>query len=127
MTEKSTHFPQPQSQSQPTSLIDRSRIGVLAVRVDDSNSDHHLWNNNGTWWCHFTLHRPDTTVQRIRASLRTKCVLQARARRDRIFADLNSREDAGPVHRPEPRVGRSANFANPLPPEAVIHSNPLIP
>jgi hypothetical protein len=19
--------------------------------------DHHIWNNNGTWWCHLTLPR----------------------------------------------------------------------
>ena len=33
--------------------------GTLAVRTAEENPDHHLWNNRGTWWCHFTLHRPD--------------------------------------------------------------------
>ncbi len=23
-----------------------------AIRISYSNPDHHLWNHNGTWWCH---------------------------------------------------------------------------
>ena len=60
----------------------------LAVRVDADNPDHHLWNNNGTWWLHCTVHLPDFTSQRVRRSLGTRDVQKARARRDRIFASL---------------------------------------
>ena len=60
----------------------------LAVRVDADNPDHHLWNNNGTWWLHCTVHLPDFTSQRIRRSLGTRDVIKARIRRDRIFAYL---------------------------------------
>ena len=36
--------------------------GVLAIRLDPANPDHHLWNNNGTWWCHFTIY-PDALTR----------------------------------------------------------------
>jgi len=60
----------------------------LAVRVDSSNPDHHLWNNRGTWWCHFTLHKADYTAQRVRISLRTRDQGEARARRDEVLAAI---------------------------------------
>lgn len=57
----------------------------LAVRVDSANPDHHLWNNRGTWWCHFTLHKADYTAQRIRVSLKTRDQGEARERRDELL------------------------------------------
>jgi len=42
----------------------------LAIRVG-TNPDHHLWNNNGTWWCYYTEHLPDCTKRRVRRSLWT--------------------------------------------------------
>jgi hypothetical protein len=67
-----------------------SPFGVLATRPGDggpcaSNPDHHLWNNRGTWWCHFTLHRPDYTAERVRVSLRTRDLAEARLRRDELL------------------------------------------
>ena len=59
---------------------------TLAVRVDRSNPNHHLWNNNGTWWCHFTRHLPDFTKARVRQSLATPNVVEARALRDALLA-----------------------------------------
>jgi hypothetical protein len=57
----------------------------LAVRVNHANSNHHLWNNHGTWWCHFTVHKPDFTKARIRRSLGTTELTLARARRDALL------------------------------------------
>jgi hypothetical protein len=71
-----------------------STPGTLAVRalpaIKDSSEgfNHHLWNNRGTWWCHFTLHRPDYTSERVRVSLRTRDVLEARRRRDQLLSAL---------------------------------------
>ena len=31
-----------------------SQSEELALRIDESNLNHHLWNNNGTWWIHYT-------------------------------------------------------------------------
>jgi hypothetical protein len=62
--------------------------GQLAVRVDDGNPNHHLWNNRGTWWCHFTLHKPDYTAERVRVSLKTRDLDLARTRRDTLLAAI---------------------------------------
>jgi hypothetical protein len=50
-----------------------------------SNPDHHLWNNNGTYWCHYTVHEADHTKRRVRVSLHTKDGEEARARRDTVL------------------------------------------
>ena len=57
----------------------------IVLRVNAANPDHHLWNNNGTWWCHYTVHPTPVTKQRIRASLGTKDLTQARLRRDQLL------------------------------------------
>ena len=62
--------------------------GQLAVRVDEENPNHHLWNNRGTWWCHFTLHKPDYTAERVRVSLKTRDLDVARSRRDELLAAI---------------------------------------
>lgn len=75
-------------ESATTTKIGTSRIGVLATRTSNENPDHHLWNNRGTWWCHFTLHRDDYTSERVRASLKTQDVTVARERRDQLLASV---------------------------------------
>jgi hypothetical protein len=60
----------------------------LAVRPQADNPNHHLWNNNGTWWCHLTVHWPDDTAERVRCSLKTRHLEEARLRRDRLFSRL---------------------------------------
>lgn len=60
----------------------------LALRVNHENPNHHLWNNRGVWWCHLTVHKPDATAERLRFSLKTRDVEQARERRDRIFRQI---------------------------------------
>ena len=57
----------------------------IAIRIG-SNPNHHLWNNNGTWWLHYTEHLPDYTKRRVRLSLRTHSVSAARAIRDVILS-----------------------------------------
>jgi hypothetical protein len=61
---------------------------TLAVRTSPGNLDHHLWNNNGTWYAHLTVHPTPITKQRIRCSLKTKDVQEARRRRDELIATL---------------------------------------
>jgi hypothetical protein len=57
----------------------------LAIRLNPANPDHHLWNNNGTWFVHYTIHPTPFTKQRIRASLGTKNLAEARLRRDQLL------------------------------------------
>lgn len=56
-----------------------------SLRVRASNPNHHLWNNNGTWYVHYTVHPTPLTKSRIRASLETKSLEIARQRRDEIL------------------------------------------
>jgi len=59
---------------------------TLAIRKTD-NQNHHLWNNNGTWWCHYTEHLPDYTKRRVRKSLHTDSIGIARVLRDSLFCE----------------------------------------
>ena len=60
------------------------------IRVDAENPNHHLWDNHGTWFLHYTIHPTPFTKERIRRSLGTKDVNVARQRRDSFFATLAS-------------------------------------
>ncbi len=58
------------------------------IRVRAENANHHLWNNHGTWFLHYTVHPTPFTKERIRRSLGTKDVIVARERRDTFFNTL---------------------------------------
>ena len=68
-----------------------------SIRILGDNPAHHLWNNNGTWWGHLTIHHPDHTAERLRRSLKTKCRDTARRRRDHWLASVSC--DLQPVNR----------------------------
>jgi hypothetical protein len=57
----------------------------FALRIRTANPNHHLWNNNGTWWTHYTLHLPDYTKKRVRRSLGTRSLTEARRKRDELL------------------------------------------
>ncbi len=64
-------------------------VAILpGIRVRAENENHHLWNNHGTWFLHYTVHPTPFTKERIRRSLGTKDVTIARERRDSFFAQL---------------------------------------
>lgn len=65
-----------------------THVEELALRIDESNLNHHLWNNNGTWWIHYTIYPTPVTVERIRHSLKTKNLQEARIRRDDVLEKL---------------------------------------
>lgn len=68
-----------------------SNIAKLpGIRVRADNPNHHLWNNHGTWFLHYTVHPTPFTKERIRRSLGTKDLKIARERRDSFFAHLVS-------------------------------------
>ncbi|MDG1326658.1 MAG: hypothetical protein P8P49_12910 [Opitutales bacterium] len=62
-----------------------NEVEELALRIDEDNLNHHLWNNNGTWWIHYTVYPSSVTAERKRYSLKTKDVTIARLRRDNHF------------------------------------------
>jgi hypothetical protein len=59
-----------------------------AVRINPENANHHLWNNHGTWFLHYTVHPTPFTKERIRRSLGTRDLTTARERRDAFFSHL---------------------------------------
>jgi hypothetical protein len=63
----------------------------LVTRRTVNNPNHHLWNNNGTWWLHFTLHSDTGTRKRHRISLKTPNPEAARRKRDRILAAIEAK------------------------------------
>ena len=65
----------------------KTNYEIIAVaRARAGNANHHLWNNNGTWWCHLTLHLPDFTARRLRLSLDTQDLEAARLLQDSLLA-----------------------------------------
>ena len=62
-----------------------TKTPTASIRVLPDNPDHHLWNNHGTWWCHYTVHLADYTKRRVRLSLGTPSVEQARKLRDQLL------------------------------------------
>lgn len=59
---------------------------TISMRMARDNVNHHLWNNNGTWFICYTVHDDAAfTKRRIRASLGTKSDAEARHRRDAIL------------------------------------------
>jgi hypothetical protein len=63
-------------------------LAFLSIKIDSENPDHHLWNNHGTWWIHYTVHQPDYTKRRVRVSLETRNLREARHRRDTLLNHL---------------------------------------
>ena len=49
------------------------------------NPDHHLWRNGRYWWIAFTLLHHGWRQQRVRRSLKTADLSEARRRRDAIL------------------------------------------
>jgi len=58
----------------------------LSIRTNRTNPNHHLWNNNGVWFIHYVVHPTPHTKERIRRSLKTTSVEQARQKRDAVLA-----------------------------------------
>ena len=49
--------------------------------------DHHLWRNGRLWWVAFTVHLPGWQKDRVRLSLGTDDLIEARRRRDEVLRD----------------------------------------
>ncbi|HEY1765290.1 MAG TPA: hypothetical protein VGF85_10230 [Opitutaceae bacterium] len=64
------------------------------IRITADNPNHHLWNNHGTWFLHYTVHPTQFTKERIRRSLGTKDLTTARIRRDAFFSQLADKHAA---------------------------------
>ena len=54
---------------------------------DPIDPDHHLWRNGHRWWIAFTVHLPGWQKERVRFSLGTADLTEARARRDQVLRE----------------------------------------
>jgi hypothetical protein len=70
--------------------MNQTRSLCLVIRFASGNDNHHIWNNNGIWWCHFTLREGHGRTRRIRKSLKTRDQEKAREKRDRILDSLRN-------------------------------------
>lgn len=93
----------------------------FVLRSDEIDPNHHLWRNGRLWWVAFTVHLPNWQKERIRLSLRTDDVAEARRRRDDLLLQypeyrgcelslrLHPREQARQSRQPgKKRVGATA-------------------
>jgi len=60
-------------------------MSKLSIRTNPENPNHHLWNNHGTWFVHYVVHPTPLTKERVRRSLGTRSIEEARRRRDELF------------------------------------------
>jgi hypothetical protein len=70
-------------------------VGYPSIRVLNHNPAHHLWNNNGTWWVHFTVHF-DQRKRRVRRSLKTRSLTEAVERRDALLLRISQEGELVP-------------------------------
>jgi len=52
---------------------------------DSPDPNHHLWRNGRLWWVAFTVHLPGWQKERIRLSLGTADLAEARQARDELL------------------------------------------
>lgn len=72
--------------TEPTPPTAGSRPVLARFQARAGNDNHHLWNNHGTWFLHYTRYPTPVTKERVRVSLRTRCVEEARRRRDAFLS-----------------------------------------
>ena len=63
------------------------------MQATDIHPDHHLWKNGRLFWVAFTVHLPGWRKERVRRSLGTTDLEEARRRRDALFAKLEQERE----------------------------------
>jgi hypothetical protein len=61
-------------------------VELATSRAFANNPNHHLWKNGRLWWIAFTLIHDGWRQERVRQSLGTDNIKEARRRRDSILA-----------------------------------------
>jgi len=92
-------------QTKPRTIIKLARRCTGKYGVN-----HHIYNNNGMYWIYYHAHYSDRTGDRVRRSLKTKDVAEARLRRDAILAEIVSLcGQAMPAYKRSPEIGPAWN------------------
>lgn len=66
--------------------VRRPSVELASSRAAATNRNHHLWKNGRLWWIAFTLIHDGWRQERVRQSLGTDSLLEARRRRDAILS-----------------------------------------
>lgn len=72
------------------------------------SSNHHLWRNGRFWWIAFSVVHEGWRQERVRRSLGTADLVEARRRRDAILADYARRPGCALAMRVPAREGARA-------------------
>ncbi len=99
-----TQFQTASAQSSPAFVQPRrSSVELASSRAFANNPNHHLWKNGRLWWIAFTLIHDGWRQERVRQSLGTDNLLEARRRRDAILSLFGAGTGDGCVD-PEPEA-----------------------
>ncbi len=82
----------------------------ISVRVDPDQPNHHIWNNNGTWFMHYVVLLSPSRRKRIRFSLGTRDVEEARSIRDQFLSDFYKDESITEVMDYKGRIAIRSRF-----------------
>lgn len=74
------------SSSVPVRPVSTVSVELATSRAFANNPNHHLWKNGRLWWIAFTLIHDGWRQERVRQSLGTDSLAEARRRRDSILA-----------------------------------------
>ena len=77
--------PAPAADEKTSSPVGTPKVYRLKMRAVEKNPNHHITNNNGTWYCKFTLELAAGGKTEVRNSLHTHNVEDARKRRDKFI------------------------------------------
>jgi hypothetical protein len=78
-----------------------SSVELASSRAFASNPNHHLWKNGRLWWIAFTLIHDGWRQERVRQSLGTDSLPEARQRRDAILGLFAKEAEGGADSDPE--------------------------
>ena len=73
-------------ESRPPVGATRASVELASSRAFASNPNHHLWRNGRLWWIAFTLIHDGWRQERVRQSLGTDNLPEARRRRDAMLS-----------------------------------------
>jgi hypothetical protein len=71
-----------------TTTVTEQRTTFSSELSPTTHPDHHLWRNGRRWWIAFTYHTDDERKVRVRRSLGTCDVVEARRRRDEALEEI---------------------------------------
>ena len=88
-------------------------LGKLSLRRRDPDNDrHHIYDNHGTYYAHFTVHF-GYRKRRIRVSLRTPRIEEAKVRRDELLTRIALEGFEVPDRRPHRDGNPSTGHTSP--------------